>query len=118
MKIYGTLSQAEQNILSSKVSLEKYKKLLFKGDHQGMQNMLLWDAIFIPMIRTIAVEYPAYVLTTEYVVDMGDPAHNIMDMSYFVKKFFKWTDKHYPGRYTSNEDFIHAHKLEKEVGWD
>lgn len=117
MKIYGELTQAEKNIMSSEVSLAKFRNFVLKGDHKAIQQMLLWDAIFIPMVRTIVKEYPAYVLTTKYEVDMGDPTNSIIDMSYFVKEFFKWTDKVHPGRYTCNEDFIHAHKLEKEVGW-
>lgn len=118
MKIYGTLTQQEKNILSSPVSLAKYKKLLFAGDHKGIQQMLIWDAIFIPMVRTIVDEYPAYVLSMKHNFSMDDTnRYDVVDMTYFVKGFFKWCDKVHPGRYTSNEDFIIKHNLEEQVGW-
>ena len=81
--------------------------------------MLIYDAIFIPMIRTIVDEYPAYPLFLDYDFNIGnDVKYAIYDMSRFVREFLEWSETHTKTGYKSNEDFIIAHGLEKEVGWN
>ena len=100
--------------MNSPRALKKYKEFVMSGDKAGIDRMMLFDAVYIPVIKTIVNEYPGYIMMLDGldIIDLGNSYYDVVDFHYFVTNFFKWCKD-----FDSMEEFITMHKLEKEVGW-
>ena len=119
MKIYGTLTQKEKNIMSSPLALEKYKNFVLADDSKGINNMMIFDVVYIPVIKTIVDEYPAYCLSIDWNFSLGNSdRYDIYDMSKFTMDFFKWHKEIFDDTFVNIDEFIIKHKLQEKVGWN
>lgn len=95
--------------------MQNSKKAVLSGDIEVIDNMLICDAVYIPIVRTISEDCPGFVLTQEYLPNL-EAWRYVYDMKKFVSDFFDFASA--DGIvYKNNEDFIMQHDLQAQVGW-